>query len=87
MIHEMDAEAHAQPPPIVIPEDQINKIVEDKWDKLSKTFQSLIDGKMEPMEVWIRELQEQHLMKDVAIDKRIEELEGKLEKQSTNLEL
>ena len=42
-------------------------LVEEKWDKMVKSLEGIINDKVKPVEVWIREIQEQSLLKDIEI--------------------
>lgn len=50
-------ENNSKPPTIVIPEDQIVKIVQNKWTSILGNVGKQIQQKTQPFRVWIKELQ------------------------------
>ena len=78
-------EAIAKPAPVIIPEEQIKEIVEEKWSKLIGKFEDSIKEQINPMKTWMDELQEQSLLRIMENDTKFNEVKKAVEKSEANL--
>ena len=75
-----EEETVAKPAPVIVPEDEIASIVEEKWKNLSDRLEKKVTEKIDPISSWMNELQEQSLLRVMENDQRFEDLKKVVEK-------
>lgn len=85
MLVREEEETIAKPAPVIIPEEQITNLIEDKWSKLSDKLEKKVTEKIEPISSWMNELQEQSLLRVMETDKKFNDLKKVVETSEANL--
>lgn len=63
---------------VVIPEDEIAKVVSEKLAGMSNNIKNILQEEIKPTKAWMKELQDQFLMRSIEYDNKYEDVKKKI---------